>query len=208
MSHVYRWHPSLTAGIEGPMVGKSSLHLQQSDLDGACGHHCALMSLLLLGEITRDDLDGKPKRALSAFWKSARPHYFAGTKPNKLASFFKPYRDAVTSRVVTQDLPEEVRQTLHADGLAIIGIHHATFDHWSLAVGIGGQEGFLDDEKLLLLDPTFPPFSMMPWNATLSLNPSRRGWHNYDTPSGRAKVHLSEAVCLLPSIEEMDLEIY
>ena len=48
---------------------------------------------------------------------------------------------------------------------------------------------------------------MMPWNATLSLNPSRRGWHNYDTPAGRAKVHLSDAVCLLPSIEEMDLDI-
>ena len=77
----------------------------------------------------------------------------------------------------------------------------------SLAVGIGAQEGFPGEEKLLLLDPNFPPFSMMPWNATLSLNPSRRGWHNYDTPAGRAKVYLSDAVCLLPSIEEMDLDI-
>ena len=207
MSHVYRWHPRLTAGIDGPMVGKSPLHLQQSDLDGACGIHAALVALMLFGEVTRDDLEGKPKKALSAFWKSARPHYFAGTKPNKLASFFKPYRDAVSSRVVAKELPEEIRQTLHADGLAIVGVQNDSFDHWSLAVGIGGQEGVPGDEKLLLLDPTFPPFSMMPWNATLSVNPSRRGWHNYDTPAGRAKVHLSDAVCLLPSIEEMDLDI-
>ena len=99
MSHVYRWHPRLSAGIDGPMVGKSPLHLQQSDLDGACGQHSALMALMLFGEVTRDDLEGKPKKALSAFWKSARPHYFVGTKPNKLASFFKPYRHAVSSRV-------------------------------------------------------------------------------------------------------------
>ena len=48
MSHVYRWHPRLTAGVGGPMVGKFLLHLQQSDLDGACGQHSALMALMLL----------------------------------------------------------------------------------------------------------------------------------------------------------------
>ena len=85
MSHVYRWHPKLTAGIDGPMVGKLALHLQQSDLDGACGQHSALMALMLFGELTRDDLEGRPKKALATFWKSARPHYFVGTKPNKLA---------------------------------------------------------------------------------------------------------------------------
>ena len=148
MSHVYRWHPRLTAGIDGPMVGKSPLHLQQSDLDGACGQHSALMALMLFGEVTRDDLEGKPKKALSAFWKSARPHYFVGTKPNKLASFFKPYRHAVSSRVVLKDLSDEIRRTLHADGLAIVGVQNDSFDHWSLAVGIGGQEGFPGDEKL------------------------------------------------------------
>ena len=80
MSHVYRWHPKLTAGIDGPMVGKLALHLQQSDLDGACGQHSALMALMLFGELTRDDLEGRPKKALATFWKSARPHYFVGTK--------------------------------------------------------------------------------------------------------------------------------
>lgn len=202
MSYVYRWHPRLTANIDGPMVGKSPLHLQQSDLDAACGHHCVLMSLLLLGEIKRADLEGKPNQALSAFWKKARSHYFEGTKPTKLASFFEPYRDAVTSRVVKRNLSKQIRQTLHADGLVIVGIHNASFHHWTLAIGIGGQEISPPKEKLLLLDPTFPPFSMMPWNATLSLDPNRRGWHQYDTPAGRRKVQLSDAVCLLPSIDE------
>lgn len=205
MSYVYRWHPRLMAGADGPMVGNSPLHLKQSDLDGACGHHCALMALMLFGDLKRDDLNGKPKKALASFWKSARRHYFVGAKPNRLASFFKPYRHAVSTKVAGKNLVEEIRQTLHADGLAIVGIQNASFDHWSLAIGVGAREGFPSDEKLLLLDPDFPPFSMMPWNATLSLNASHRGWHHYDTPAGRAKVHLTDAVCLLPAIEELDL---
>ena len=208
MSHVYRWHPRLTAGINGPMVGNIPLHLQQSDLDGACGQHSALMALMLFGEVTRDELEGKPKKALSAFWQSAKPYYFSGSKPSKLASFFKPYRAALSCLAVKQKkMTQEIRQTLHADGLAIVGVQNDRFDHWTLAVGIGEKEGFPKAEKLLLLDPSHPPISMMPWNATLSLKPSHRGWHNYDTPAGRAKVHLSDALCLLPCIEEIDLEI-
>jgi hypothetical protein len=207
MSHVYRWHPQLTASIDGPMVGKTLLHLQQSDLDGACAQHCALMALMLFGEIKRDDLEGKPKKALASFWKAARPYYFCGTKPNKLAAFFKPYRHAVSSWVVLKDIPQNIREAIHADGLAIVGIRNANFEHWSLVVGIGGREGFPEDEKLLLLDPDFPPIPMLPWNTTLSLNHSRRGWHEYDTAAGSSKVRITDAVCLLQYIEEIDVDI-
>ena len=102
MSHVYRWHPRLTAGIDGPMVGKSPCICNSPTSTVRVVSIQHLMALMLFGEVTRDDLEGKPKKALSAFWKSARPHYFVGTKPNKLASFFKPYRHAVSSRVVPQ----------------------------------------------------------------------------------------------------------
>lgn len=207
MSYVYRWHSRLTAGTDGPMVGNSLLHLQQSDLDGACGHHCALMALMLFGELTRDDLEGKPKKPLASFWKMALPHYFSGTKPSKLASFFKSYRDAVNIKVVLKRLPAEIRATIHADGLAIVGIKNASLDHWMLAVGIGSCEGSREEEQLLLLDPTFPPLSMVPWNATLSLHPNRRGWHSYTSATGSAKVRLADAVCLLPSMQEIELNI-
>lgn len=207
MSHVYRWHSSLTAGWQGPMVGEFPLHLRQSDIDGACGHHCALMALMLLGEVRRDDLEGKPKKALASFWESSKPHYFGGTKPNKLASFFKPYRDAVTCWAAQGDLPEVIRTTLKSEGLVIVGIQNADIDHWTLAVGMGEREGGADEERLLLLDPDLAPFPMSPWNATLTLRPSRRGWHNYETLLGRAKVRISDAVCLMSSIPEIDFKL-
>lgn len=207
MSHVYRWHPKLTAGVVGPMVDAFPLHLRQSDIDGACGHHCALMALMILGEVRREDLEGKPKKALASFWKSSRSHYFCGARPNKLASFFKPYRDAVSCWTAREDLPEAIRTTLKADGLAIVGIQNADFDHWTLAVGLGEREGWAGEEKVLLLDPDLAPLSLSPWNATLSLKPSRRGWHDYDTPLGRAKVRVTDAVCLMSCIEEVDFEL-
>ncbi len=61
MSHLFRWHSKLSANMTGPLVGKDPLHLQQSDLDGACGHHCALMALMLLGLVTRNQLDGSKR---------------------------------------------------------------------------------------------------------------------------------------------------
>lgn len=198
MSHIYRWHHQLTASMSGPMVGNELLHLQQSDLDGACGHHCALMALMLFGHISRDEADGtkRKKKALAMFWKKASPSFFSGSRPMKLASFFKPYQDQLTCSVVNKPTNQTIRDTLHADGLSIIGIQNPGLDHWTLAVGIGGYEDQPDNGKLLLLDPGLPAIPMLPWNATLTLNPTRGGWRLYETARGCEKVRLTEAICL------------
>ncbi|MCX7178622.1 MAG: PriCT-2 domain-containing protein [Proteobacteria bacterium] len=64
------------------MVRNVPLHLHQSDLDGACGPHCALMALMLFGILDRVDLDGLPKarkRRLSSLWKQTETRYFVGS---------------------------------------------------------------------------------------------------------------------------------
>ncbi len=207
MSHVYRWHSQLSADMNGPLVGKEPLHLQQSDLDGACGHHCALMALMLLGYVTRSQLDGgkRNNKALDKFWKTASPYYFTGSKAPKLASFFKPYHDEINCQVITESFEAAIKATLDADGLCIIGLQNAAMQHWTLAVGIGGLEGS-KQQKLLLLDPGSPPLPLLAWNATLTLNATRRGWHEYEAASGFTKIGLSDAVCLLPSTVEIDLD--
>ena len=209
MSHVYRWHPQLSATIDGPMVGKHLLHLQQSDIDGACGLHCALMALMLFGLVERDDLDElskAKKKPLASFWKQSVPYYFRGTRPNQLKSIMKPYNDYLTCMVVAKKPAHEVSTTLHADGLCIVGIRNREFDHWVLAVGIGGKEGSKNADKFLILDPGLPAMPMLPWNATLTVNASRRGLHLYECAEGDYKVFFDEAVLLLQDINECELD--
>lgn len=206
MSHVYRWHPKLTATLEGPMVDDAPLHLQQSDLDGACGHHSMLMALMILGLVQRKELGlskAKRKNALGSFWRSASPYYFKGSDPHRLASFLKPYQDHVSCTVINKHPANDVAATLYVNGLCIVGIQNPalSLDHWALAVGIGKREG-KTEEKLLLLDPAIPPLPMLPWNATITLNAGRRGWHRYESANATMKVLLCDALCLIPTMRE------
>lgn len=198
MSHVCRWHHQLSASQNGPMVNGELLHFQQSHLDRACGHHSALMALMLFGYISRDEADGtkRRKKALATFWKKASTSYFSGCQPEKLASYFKPYQDQLSCNVVDKPTNQTIRDTLHADGLCIIGIQSPTVNHWTLAIGIGGPKDQPDDGKLLLLDPGLPVIPMCPWNATLTLKQSKGGWRLYETARGCERVRLTEAICL------------
>lgn len=197
MSHGYRWHHHLSASQNGPMVNGELLHLQQSDLDGACGHHAALMALMLFGHVSRDEVDGtkRKKKALATLWKKASPSYFSGCRPEKLASFFKPYKDQLSCNVVYKPTNQAIRDTLLADGLCIIDIQSPEVNHWTLAIGIGRSENQPDDGKLLL-DPGLAVIPLCPWNATLTLKPTKGGWLLYETARSCEKVRLTEAICL------------
>lgn len=210
MSHVYRWHPQLRASIDGPMIGKKPLHLHQSDLDSACGPYCALMALMLMKLVNRNDLDAihKTKKVpLADFWERASRLYFMGSRLHQLVSLFKPYRHHVTCYPAEKAPVQEAVQTLRADGLCIGAIRNGDFNHWVLMVGIGQREGFKNEDSLLILDPAVPALPLLPWNATLTIQTTRRGWHRYDTADGHCKVFVDHALLLLPNIAELDLPI-
>ncbi len=210
MSHVYRWHPQLTASADGPMVGKSLLHLQQSELDSACGQHCALMVLRLLKLIGRHDvekLSQTKNQPLASFWQRAAPHYFTGSRPGLLASFFKPFHQQLTCCIVKRNPAVDVIQTLRADGLCIIGIRNRKFTHWALAVGYGRRDGHEKEHKLLVLDPSHEAMPMLTWNATLTTTANRRGMHHYETAAGDCKVYFDTALLILPSIDELEVDL-
>lgn len=209
MSHVYRWHPQLTASADGPMVGKSLLHLQQSDLDSACGPYCALMALMLMRLIKRHDLEKvsqTKKEPLATFWQRATPLYFIGSRPHQLATIFKAYQEQLTCYAVKKHLTHEVIQTLHADGLCIGAIRNGDFNHWVLVVGIGRKEGLLDGHKLLILDPALSALPMLPWNATLTLTANRRGLYRYETAIGDSKVFFDSALLIQPIIGDLEID--
>lgn len=211
MSHVYRWHSQLTASTDGPMVGKTPLHLHQSDIDGACGIHSALMALLLLSLVDRDDLEKPPisktkKKSLASFWEQCSPYYFSGALPNQLKRVFKPFKNDVVCKVLAESPVNEASATLCADGLCIAGLTNTTFDHWVLIVGIGGKEGSAKFDRFLILDPALPPLPMLPWNATLSVHASRRGLHRYQTANGDCNVHFEDALLLTSRTSEIEYD--
>jgi hypothetical protein len=211
MSQVYRWHPHLTAGPEGPLVNDAPLHLQQSDLDGACGLYCALMALMLFGLVERQELErlgqSKARKSpLAHFWKSGAPHYFSGVRPRQLKALLKPYHEQLTCTVATEHPGAEAYAAVHADGACLLAILHREFAHWVLAIGGGGQEGDPHTEKLLILDPSLPPIPLLPWNATLTVKASRGGLHRYETIEGEYKVLVEDALVLSPPAEREEVE--
>lgn len=200
--HIFRWHSSLKAASHGPAVRNMPIHLQQSTLDGACGPHCAYMALLLLGIIRRDDLDGLPRsrqRRLSSMWKQTERRYFVGSHAGHLQSALKPYARDLSCSIRRSNCIATILAVLDDAGVGIVQIGNDEFNHWVLAVGIGGTElnptrrGNRDFNpmQLLILDPTFAAIPLSPWNGLLSVRPGRQAHHIYDTPDGRLHVRIA-----------------
>lgn len=208
MSHVYRWSAQLSAEAVGPVANAAPLHLRQSDLDGACGLHCALMALMLFGVVERQELEQlatSRKQPLAGFWKTSTAYYFRGLKARQLKALLKPYRDWLTCTLATDTPAREAGAIIDNHGIAILGIVNAAFSHWILAIGKGTREGEPAHDKLLVLDPGEPPIPMLAWNATLTLKPNRRGHHQYETAHGCFKVAVKDALLLQSKLVELDL---
>lgn len=199
--HTYRWHPAIKATRHGPRVRSMPLHLLQSDLDGACGPHCALMALLLFGIIKRDDLSilhKVRKKPLSSFWRHAARNYFKGTSAHHLKAALKPYAHDLFCSVRQVNCINHVLEVLNISGVGIVGIESTDFSHWVLAIGIGGTEGRrgLRSATLLILDPSHAPIPLSPWNAMLSVKADRKKRYAYETPNGRCRVTVDAALII------------
>ena len=208
MSRIFHCHEKLTAGRDGPMVNKQPLHLRQGILDMACGPHCALMALMLMGELQRDELDeldafdgflASRNPALTKFWKRSTGSYFSGFAVKQLQSLFKPYQGGIKSRILRkQGRLGRVVDCIEMGGLCILGIHNEEFSHWLLLVGFStyGDSARLD--KLLLLDPDSPTVPLTPWNATLTTTNNGRGMCRFETSELSTKVVFDTALALMP----------
>ena len=197
----YRWHPAITASLIGPVVGRVPVHLQQSDLDGACGAHCVLMALMAFGMVNRDDLQSLPrsrKKRLISLWRLTEHHYFKGLYPAQLQSVLEPYAKELTATVERVDYVKRSLDILEASGLVIVNIRNAELNHWVLAVGSGGTENDSTYRPawLLILDPGHGAIPLLPWNGLLSTRPDRQARYGYDTPDGQMRVTIESVVSL------------
>ena len=208
MSRFYRYHPHIHSSIDGPTVNKQPLHLAQSDLDGACGPHCAFMALMIFGIVKRDELYslGKSrKRDLSKMWKRSSLFYFSGSKPTQLKSVFAPYKDSLSCKLHKKDWLTQTIESIKADGVCIVGVSNSYLNHWILAVGYGGQSDGKAD-TLLLLDPDAPAIPLLAWNATLSIKTRSNSFHNYANANGSHKVYVDNTLSLLHNATKKDVK--
>jgi hypothetical protein len=199
MSRIYRCHSRLSADLQGPVVNQKPLHLRQSSIDGACGPHCALMALQLLGAVERDEFDNIPRAAskrLTKLWERAAGIYFAGSRPKQLQALLEPFTDTVRSRFIRKLSLEHAAQWLHNDGVCIVGISNSDFSHWVVAVGVSAPDEYQAPDALLILDPDAPPVPMAPWNAVLHVSLNRNKRHRYLSVEGTCKVGIDSVLAL------------
>lgn len=209
MSRIYRCHSRLSADLQGPVVNQQPLHLRQSTIDGACGPHCALMALQLLGAVERDELDDIHKAAskpLTKLWKRAADVYFAGSRPKQLQALLEPFANIVRSRFIRKLALEHAVECLDNDGVCIVGISNNDYSHWVVAVGVSAPDEYQDPDALLILDPDAPPVSMAPWNAVLHVSLNRNKRHRYLSVEGTCKVVI-DSVLALTSVAAEDMEV-
>jgi len=146
----YHCHPQISISARGPVVRNKPLHLRQSDLDGACGPHCVLMSLVILG-LTKhrqvQEFSDTTDKKLSKVWEKALEYYFFGLRPQRTAWPVCALQGKTHLALAKRDYLHKAVECLSQGGICILGLSNKNMDHWVLAVGLsyrtdGQADGF------------------------------------------------------------------
>ncbi len=199
--NTYHWHPAIKVNRDGPYAHRYPLHLRQGDLDGACGQHCVLMALTLLGIVTRPQLDNltQPRsKKLSSFWDKAEPNYFVGTGAEDLKATLHPYAKQVEYKLYRKHCIEHVINSLNGSGIAIVDIESSVLSHWVLAIGIGGltTKNEIKPRSLLMLDPGYDPIPLTPCNAMLMTRPNVNDQYSFRTAACVQAVSIQQVLTI------------
>lgn len=180
-----RFYPTLRVGLEAKVVRKGreiSLHCRQGKWDGACGLHCSVMALALLGKISNiTDLANRRYGVAARLWKASQSTYFEGLDNHDLASMLQSLEAdlSVTHCAGThRKVLGFTQQRLDKGDLIIIGWRTESWSihHWVLCHGV---EGMQSDKKFiattfLVLDPSGNPPQFCGYNGRLQLKSGTR----------------------------------
>ena len=167
----------------------NDLHIQQSELDGACGIVAVLQAAMVLAGVKRKDVEeiaSVKSGPLHALWTFAKRNYFTGTAASdieRLIAAFGPRLHCTTIQGSnTRIIAAEAALAIAAGHTPILGIHSSTWRHWTLVLGIEMEAGKSRPRSLLCLDASDarPPWGTY-FNARCALRISEYG------QSGKAK---------------------
>ena len=166
-------HSQLRVGRQGALAHGDKVLLRQGENDMACGHHCVLMALMLLGLISRDALyEDEPDERLVEVCAIGQSRYFTGCSATQLKEQFSPFAEQVYCRPLRRDLEARTIASLESDHVCLVRFTSPSYSHWVLAVGVM----YLEDKphSLLVLDPLMDSVPLTPWNALLEHWGSKR----------------------------------
>lgn len=166
-------HSQLSVGRQGALAHGDKLLLRQGENDMACGHHCVLMALMLLGVVSRDALyeDG-PDERLVEVCAIGQSRYFTGCSAAQLKEQLAPFAEQVHCRLLRRDVEDRTLAALESDHVCLVRFSSPSYSHWVLAVGVMYAEG--KPHSLLVLDPLMDSVPLAPWNALLEHWGSKR----------------------------------
>ena len=197
-----------------PRNRRTSIHLEQGALDGACGQHCLLMALTLLGHRPANgwhDMTNRTGAIYRPFTDALKERFFVGTALIDLVELMKLFPaslDCATHKSNnggTKRLVQFCIDQLAIGAVVILGVAPTprTYGHWTLVVGCEVQHrvrpttkrdrsqssvnAYEDITALLCIDPAEGDPSIATHNARLDLTtPSRhgRGKRAYISASG------------------------
>lgn len=157
------------------------LHIQQSELDGACGIVCTVQSAMILAGIRREDaeeMSSAKAGPLHALWALAKSTYFEGTTDRQIEAFvgaFKPQlKSKVSTNRSTKDLSREISDAIDAGHVPILAVESRGWNHWVTVIGCESRKD--KPLALLCLDASAgrPPWGIF-YNARCALQPSEYG---------------------------------
>ncbi|TYK69405.1 hypothetical protein FSY59_12695 [Comamonas sp. Z3] len=159
-------HSELSVGRQGALAHSDKLLLRQGESDMACGHHCVLMALMLLGVVSRDALyEDEPDERLAEVCAIGQSRYFTGCSAAQLKEQFAPFAEQVHCRPLRRDVEARTIAALESDHVCLVRFTSPSYSHWVLAVGVM----YVQDKphSLLVLDPLMDGVPLTPWNALL-----------------------------------------
>lgn len=166
-------HSQLSVGRQGALAHGDKVLLRQGESDMACGHHCVLMALMLLGVVSRDALyEDEPDERLVEVCAIGQSRYFTGCSATQLKEQFAPFAEQVHCRPLRRDLEARTIAALESDHVCLVRFTSPSYSHWVLAVGVMYVES--KPHSLLVLDPLMDSVPLTPWNALLEHWGSKR----------------------------------
>ena len=172
----------LEYAIVGSRVRWNDLHIQLSELDGACGIVCTLQCTMILAAFKRRDVEeiaSAKAGPLKALWQLARRAYFKGTDEQEIERLVAVFAPRLQSRTVpashTKHLAQEIVAAIEAGDVPILGIETRGWSHWTLVIGFERQHGKSQALSLLCLDAGYSrPWGIF-YNARCALQASEYG---------------------------------
>ena len=151
------------------------VHLQQGELDGACGQYCLLMALTILGVAPRrgwENLSQRKSGTFAELWRMLSERFFSGSNAADVIDCIEQTPDEITY-VVFKDRDSAIVdfcvEQLCGDAVVLLGTEkeRCAHGHWTLVIGWEGYREHRATTKPRVSKPRVA-------RALLCIDPSHR----------------------------------